>query len=137
MLALLRDDHYLVREHATRRVVQLAQNNVSDKAQPLPISSRAEEIFLDWLDKQMQPFDLAAKRTFWQSLFEIQLEPEVHATDVMEVFKKNEANLFGERLHTVRLVYQKLGRTVRQPNTISVPLAFKTDQLFFAEDCVV
>lgn len=135
ILALLRDDHYLVREHSTRRVMQLAQLNLSEKDQPLPISSRAEEIFLDWLDTQVISSDMQAK--FWQTLFERQLDLEVDSTDVMEVFKKNEANLFGERLHTARLVYHKLMSCTLEANQIPVPLNFRTELLFFTEDCVI
>lgn len=138
VLALLRDDHYLVREHATRRVMQLTQSISSEKVHPLPISSRAEELFLDWINTQLQTSDAVAIHMFWQTLFERQLDLDIDSTDVMEVFKKNEANLFGERLHTARLVYHKLmGCCTFESRAITVPVTFKTEQLFFTEDCVV
>lgn len=137
ILAMLRDDHYLVREHATRRVMQLTQSNHSGKTLVLPISSRTEEIYLDWLYNQIHTLDLTSKTKFWHSLFERQLDLEIDATDAMEVFTKNEANLFGERLHTARLVYQKLTKLPLETIGFPVPLSFKTDYLFFTEDCIV
>lgn len=137
ILVLLRDDHYLVRDHATRRVMEITKWNDSAKTQTLPISSRAEEIFLNWIEAEIQSFDTALKMKLWQALFERQLDLEFDTSDVMEVFKKNEANLFGERLLTARLVYQKLMQCAGDEAVITLPLAFSAVNMFFNENCVV
>ncbi len=112
ILLLLRDEHSDIRDTISQTVQRLRCGDSGDyQASVLP--SLAEEQFIDWLDQQFRPFNIADPWTVWIQLIKMQLDRNVAENEDIitdEVFDKSESNVFGE----VVLVCKKLMRKVRE-----------------------
>lgn len=116
MLVLLRDDHPHVRRQMAKHVQTLCE--CADDAAPI-IASRAVEMFLQWLDTRLQSLEQSGsqctKAHYWTLLMDQELAKCACTSadsrpDASEVFNQNEANLFGESLHTARMMLVWLKR---------------------------
>lgn len=105
LLLLLRDDNYYIRENVSKHVMELTQN-----CETLPpIASRAEELFLNWLNEKFHQFNTAKAAFYWKLLISMQLTDATASaspSEGIEIFNKNEANMYGERLHVCRIAFK-------------------------------
>lgn len=132
VLILLRDDHYYVRQHVAKYVQNLC--STGQAANPI-ISSRAEEMFVRWLNDTMQPKSVVETQIqFWIALLDRQLFDltDPMTPDPTEMFNKNEANLFGEKFNTARMIYGVLKASLFASNGNKIALKYQHLEVAYA-----
>lgn len=111
MLILLSDDNFFVRQYVSNHI--LATLNDHSESSPV-IASRAEELFLNLLYIQFIEINYEMAWEYWRYLIQLHQKdtlPTLLSTtcdNSIEVFNKNEANLYGETLQVCRNAYTKM-----------------------------
>lgn len=113
ILLLLRDECFYIRE-TTSKLIQILESPDDDIQTTVP--SRAEEQFIDWLDKQLRCLKPENSWTVWIQLIELQLDKSARENEefVDEVFEKCEANVFGEAILVCKKLFRKLEENLIQ-----------------------
>lgn len=122
VLMLLVDDHVHVRQRMAKYVQSFCDTKANDGASIIGI--RAVEIFLQWLDAELDQTCTGNddKAKIWFLMIEQMIYGDATRTrlDKSEVFNESGTDLFGEKMHTAQmmLVWLKRNCTSRESHMV-------------------